>query len=158
MQLHKLARSYISLHGVTWACMQFPELLGSSTRLHEVPWPCMQFHGLACSFMILYAVSWACIQFYELSCSFISLQEISWACMHFLSLSEQLTRISMCLLVLVLCHMYHCSYLWRPSIIPSIVKSTCSQSNKRLTAFGTVLTLKTFLPLRFVWSKVLRGW
>ena len=49
MQLHKLTCSYISLHAVTWACMQFPELACSSLSLHEVPWACMQFHELVCS-------------------------------------------------------------------------------------------------------------
>ena len=37
------------------------------------------------------------MQFYELACSFMSLHAISWACMQFHSLSEQLKRISQCL-------------------------------------------------------------
>ena len=49
MQLLKLTCSYISLHTVTWACMQFPELAYSSLSLHAVTWACIQFPGLACS-------------------------------------------------------------------------------------------------------------
>ena len=45
MQLHKLARSYISLHAFT-----------SYISLHTVTWACMQLHELACSSMSLYAV------------------------------------------------------------------------------------------------------
>ena len=49
MQLHKLTCSYISLHRVTWAYMQFSEFSWSSMSLHAVSWACMQFHELACS-------------------------------------------------------------------------------------------------------------
>ena len=73
--------SYASLHAGPWACMQFPELACSSLSFHEVSWAYMKFHELACSFM--------------------SLHPVSLACMQFLSLSEQLTRISQCLLFVV---------------------------------------------------------
>ena len=72
MQLHKLTCSYISLHGVT---------------------------KLACRSLSLHAVPWTFIKFNELTWSSMSLHAVSWACKQFLSLSEQLTRISQCLLV-----------------------------------------------------------
>ena len=69
MQSHKLACRSMSLHAVTEACMQYHK----HARLHAVPQDCMQCHKHARSFMSLY--------------------------MQFISLSEQLTRISQCLLM-----------------------------------------------------------
>ena len=52
----------------------------SFMSLHEVSCACMQFHYLSCSFMSLYVVSWAC------SSSFLCLsssQEFRSACSHY---------------------------------------------------------------------------
>ena len=38
-----------SLHEVTWACMQFPELALQFPELHEVRWAYMKLHELVCS-------------------------------------------------------------------------------------------------------------
>ena len=58
----------------------------------------MQLHELACIYMSLHAVPWIFMMFNELTWSSIRLHAVSWACMQFLYLSEQLTRISQCLL------------------------------------------------------------
>ena len=58
----------------------------------------MHLHKLAFSYISLHAVTWACMQLHKPSCSSMSLHAVQWACMQFLSLSEQLTRISQCLL------------------------------------------------------------
>ena len=55
----------------------------------------MESHKVACR------PWWACMQFPELTWSFMSLHAVSRACMQFLSLSEQLTRISQCLFILI---------------------------------------------------------
>ena len=84
MQLHKLAHNYMSLHAVTWACMQLLELACSSLSFQEVPWGCMQFHKLACSSISLHAVPRASMQFHDLVCccslSLSSSQEFRSAC------------------------------------------------------------------------------
>ena len=77
MQLHKLTCSYISLHAVTWACMQFPELACSSLSLHAVPWTLMKFNELTWSSMSLHEVPEACMQFHELACSFKTFYEVT---------------------------------------------------------------------------------
>ena len=102
MQLLKLTCNYISLHTVTWACMQLHELTCSYMRLHSIPWSSMQLHELACSSLSLHAVPWTFMMFNELTWSSRSLHAVSWACMQLLSLSEQLTRISQCLLKYIL--------------------------------------------------------
>ena len=118
MQIHELASSSKNLHGVPWLCIQFHELecnFMSLVKFHElecnymslhavqfhelvcsyiswnaVPLACMQLNKPACSNMSLHAVTWACMQLHELACSSLSL--------HAVLLSEQLTRISQCLL------------------------------------------------------------
>ena len=63
MRLHNLAWGYISLHAVTWACMQLHELACSYMSS-------MQFYDLACSYMSLHAVP------FELACSYMSLHVV----------------------------------------------------------------------------------
>ena len=58
----------------------------------------MELQKLACRSMSLRVVPWVCMKYR------MSLHSVPWACMQFLSLSEQLTRISLCLLLIDL----HC--------------------------------------------------
>ena len=90
----------MSLHAGPWACMRSHKLAYSYKSLHAATWACMQLHELACSYRSLYAFTWACMQLHKLACSSMTLHAVTWACMQFLSLSEQLTRISQCLLCL----------------------------------------------------------
>ena len=65
--------------------------------MQNVP-ECMQIHELACNYISLDAVTQACTQLHKLTCSYMSLHAVPSACMQFLFSSEQLTRISQCLL------------------------------------------------------------
>ena len=53
----------------------------------------------ACRSMSLHGGPWACMQLHKLARSYMSLHAVPWAWMQFISSSEQLTRISQCLLV-----------------------------------------------------------
>ena len=80
--------------------MQLCKLKWTYMSLHADPWAGMQIHELACSSLSLHAVPWTFMKFNELTWSAMSLRVVSWACMQFLFSSEQLTRISQCLLLL----------------------------------------------------------
>ena len=118
----------------------------------------MQLHKLACSSLSLHAVPWACMQFPELSWSSMSLHAVSWACMQFLSSSEQLTRISQCLL----CIMMKCKwtkyktqkYLWSHHFTRSLfLLLTKDVSDLRLRDSGVMFQLQGAFPCDLMHSQ-----
>ena len=83
MQLHKLARSYISLHWVTCscmqahelACMQFPKLSWSSMSLHPVPFLVWAAHK---NFAVLVLYKASASRFKECKYTVYMIQVFAW--------------------------------------------------------------------------------
>ena len=109
------------------------------------------------------------VKFHELACSFMSLHVVSWACMQFLSLSEQLTRILQCLLMLLVYSwiLLKCFWSWSwswslPVILTEagMLRTTVSLVS---TTFAKHLTFQIVIfpikmpPIYKVWNWSIRG-